>query len=809
MSWENYSDVLDQLQAAGLLVNDLEVNTHKPVRCYVDGAGREKRGWYWLSEFDITDKDGSRKPYIVGSFGVYQGNDNGKQKVELKKTGASLSADERKAIAARHKENARRAKAMRDAEARRAATEAAVVWSRYLPTGESDYLQRKGVQAYGVRFAPNGSGTIAVPMMDAAGRCHGLQIIRGKDRGNKLEKQYWPKGLNKTGHYHLIGMVSGVVLVGEGYATCATAHEATGLPVAVAFDANNLLPVAQELRKTYKSARILILADDDYLQKCKHCRQPTVVAVPECSHCGEPHGQENPGAKAAQAAALAVSGAWCAPQFPSDRNGQKITDFNDLYQVPDGGLASVRVQIEEAIKKAGWAELLTASSGRTPTQGEGERRGAVSVMPLDEAVQRFVPLDDGTGKYLFDTWRRRVVHKDQMAAVLAAGVRWDDVKRSPLWVNRGAFYLDQVGFDPTECDKDVLLNTWQGWPMTPKPGRCGVILDLLQYLCSGEENSIEIYDWLLKWMAYPLQNPGAKMSSAVIMHGPQGTGKSAVFQTLAKIYGDYATVLNQRGLEDKFNSDWADSKLFILAEEVVTRAEMWHIKNELKELVTGDWIRVNPKNVAAYRQRNQVNIVYLSNEGQPLPLENDDRRHLVVWTPQKLPEHFYDEVWLEIENGGAQALYHHLLELDLTGFHPKKRPPMTEAKEALIQLSKPSEDRFLQDLLDGETPWPVKPCANKQIYTAYLKWCRENGVRNPRESNQFIGHINRLPGWVSKPMNLYESCHYGGDLYKKRMVVPPLDAMTRAGTAQPENVTKSQWLTDCFFDWANKMDSAQ
>ena len=79
-------------------------------------------------------------------------------------------------------------------------------------------------------------------------------------------------------------------------------------------------------------------------------------------------------------------------------------------------------------------------------------------------------------------------------------------------------------------------------------------------------------------MAYPLQHPGAKMSTAVIMHGPQGTGKSTVFQALAQIYGDYATVLNQRGLEDKFNADWTDSKLFLLAEEVVNRAEMWHIR---------------------------------------------------------------------------------------------------------------------------------------------------------------------------------------------------------------------------------------
>lgn len=88
------------------------------------------------------------------------------------------------------------------------------------------------------------------------------------------------------------------------------------------------------------------------------------------------------------------------------------------------------------------------------------------------------------------------------------------------------------------------------------------------------------------------------MASAIIMHGPQGTGKSTIWQCLAKIYADYATVLNQRGLEDRFNSDWVDSKLFLLAEEVVTRAEMWHIKNELKI----DYRRVDPGESEEHRR---------------------------------------------------------------------------------------------------------------------------------------------------------------------------------------------------------------
>lgn len=800
----NYDDVLQQLQDHGLLVEHLEVDTHKPVRCYERDGDREKRGWYWLSTFPIEGET-----YIVGSFGIFRGPDPGKTKVQLSKAGRQLTKEQREAIAARHKENARRAKAQREAEASRAAARAAKAWRAYVPEGRSDYLERKGVQAHGLRFDPHGQGTVAVPMMDTGGRVYGLQVIRGKNRGRKREKEYWPKGMSKEGRFFLIGSpaAGGIVLLAEGYATAATLHEATGLPVAVAFDANNLLPVAQALTAAYRGLRVLVCADDDYLQKCKACGEKTPVATPECQHCGAEHGQQNPGIVAAQSAAFAVSGAWVAPTWPADRAGEKLTDFNDLALHPEGGNAAVRAQVEAALEAAGWQGAMQATrSGAPPAPEEGGRRSARSVMSIDELVERYLPIDDGTGKYVFDTWTNRLAHKDQMLAMLPPDAKMADIKRHPVWVSRGAYFLDEVGFDPSGDDPAVKLNTWQGWPLEPRAGECQCILDMLEYLCSQERNADEVYQWLLRWMAYPLQNPGAKMSSAVIMHGPQGTGKSAVFQTLARIYGDYATVLNQRGLEDRFNADWAENKLFILAEEVVTRQEMWHIKNELKELVTGEWIRVNPKNVAAYRQRNQINIAYLSNEGQPLPLENDDRRHLVVWTPPQLHEEWYDQLWAEIENGGVEAFYHYLLhEVDLTDWHPKKRPPMTASKEELIHLSKQSEDRFVEEWMAGETPHPFSPCTSQDLYTAYQRWCRANGVRYPAESHKFLGKVKKMEGWVGGRRYVYDSTWCNGQAKQRSMVIPPDPLLRQYGHPRPEDKTQAQWLTEELFEFRKSL----
>ena len=819
MSWKNYDDVLSQLRAAGLDIDmrKFDVDTPKPIRCRELNGDLEKRGWYWLNEILLDEYDDEGKPtkgcYIVGSYGIYRGKESGKQKIRLSRNGAALSAQQAAAMKARHAENVRRAKAIRAAEQERAAQTAAAGWAKYQPVSAtpSDYLARKGVGGHGVRYSPSGNGTIAIPICDDTGKVWGLQIVRGRNRGGKLEKQYWPAGILKAGHYHMLGAPGAVILLAEGYATAASLFEATGLCTVVAFDANNLMPVALALHKSYPRAHILVCADDDYLTK---------------DESGNPW---NPGVEAAQNAATAVRGSWVKPEFPGDREGKKLTDFNDLQHFPHGGQALVRAQIEMALTAAGH-ELaaaarpglrLVASAGLEPSQGEGERakRRAEAVMQLDDLVERFVPVDDGTGDTVFDLWTNRIARRAQMVALLPAGVRADDIKRHPLWVERGAYFIDQIGFDPAGNDEAVALNAWRGWPMTPRDGSCRELLDLLRYLCSGESNADDVYEWMLRWMAYPLQNPGAKMGSAIIMHGPQGTGKSTVFQTLAKIYGDYATVLNQRGLEDRFNSDWVDSKLFLLAEEVVTRAEMWHIKNELKELVTGEWIRVNPKNVAAYRQRNHVNIVYLSNEGQPLPIDNDDRRHLVVYTPPALAEAVYDAVNIELERGGVEAFYHYLMSLDLEDFHPKKRPPMTESKQKLIDLSLPSEAVFVREWQAGQLeideskgPMPFCPCLGRHLYTAYKKWCGLTGVVRPRDETQFIGFVGRQPDWqAGKPVSTLENLN--ATTYKSRkMVIPSPAAIAAAQEAGAKTIgdgdgakTRGRWLTECFFAFSNAM----
>ena len=97
------------------------------------------------------------------------------------------------------------------------------------------------------------------------------------------EKRFM-RGARKRGLYHAIGpQVAGVLCIAEGFATGASIHEATGHPVAVAFDCGNLLPVARTLRGKYPQARILICADNDTATAARTGRNPGIEAATEAA----------------------------------------------------------------------------------------------------------------------------------------------------------------------------------------------------------------------------------------------------------------------------------------------------------------------------------------------------------------------------------------------------------------------------------------------------------------------------------------------------------------------------------------------
>lgn len=289
------------IQAAGMTPPDAIYADGQLHRFSPTGKRSDCAGWYVLHADGLP----------AGVFGCWR---TGLTETWCSKAESTLTQAERDTI----RQRVRDAKAQRDAvtQERHQQVQAAASerWEAAQPAGPHPYLVAKGIQSYNLRAD---GPVLLVPMRDTSGTVHSLQTI------TQTGKKLFMAGGRVGGCYHGVGRPDVAIVVGEGMATMHSVRAATGLAVAAAFSASNLLPVAQALRRKFPVLPILLAADDD--------------------HCTE----GNPGLAAARAAALAVGGLVVVPQFSANRP-RKATDFNDLFSL--AGAGAVRACFAEVME---------------------------------------------------------------------------------------------------------------------------------------------------------------------------------------------------------------------------------------------------------------------------------------------------------------------------------------------------------------------------------------------------------------------------------------------------------------------------
>lgn len=283
------------------------------------------------------------------------------------------------------------------------------------------------------------------------------------------------------------------------------------------------------------------------------------------------------------------------------------------------------------------------------------------------------------------------------------------VERKPLaprWITwERRFELERVTYAPGQPQlHGNEWNTWPGWGVLPKRGNVKPWLWLLDYLFQGE--SAEVRRWFEQWCAYPLQHPGTKLFTSAVLWGVRhGTGKTLVAYSLMKIYGKNAVEIKDQDLRGSFN-EWAENKQFIYGDEVTgndgfaKRADA----DRLKGMITQATLRVNAKYVPSYTVPDCCNYYFTSNHPDAFFLEDNDRRYFIHEVNQEPAEQkLYDAYDAWLHGDGTTALFHHLLNLDLTGFHPKAPALVTRSKKAMILDNKTDLGLWVAGLKEDPT----------------------------------------------------------------------------------------------------------
>ena len=303
------ADFTHAMQAVGLILDKhgvIDDGKIHPCRCAHDGANK-KSGRYYLHSDGIAN----------GAFGCYHESDNALAN-EWRSTAPtpSMSDTERKAYSERMERQRAEREEQTLQEQKDAQTACIELWGRaHDATSAHPYIERKGIRAYGVKEL---NGALLVPMYDGKDNLCNIQFIQAD--GSKKFKT----GAKKKGAYFRFGATgTKAVVICEGFATGASIAQATGHTVVVAFDAGNLLPVAQRIKSNLLDGWRLIIAGDNDAFK------PT-----------------NTGKDKATACAVAVGADVVIPDFTGCEITNEPTDFNDLHAL--AGLEAVKSQINGA-----------------------------------------------------------------------------------------------------------------------------------------------------------------------------------------------------------------------------------------------------------------------------------------------------------------------------------------------------------------------------------------------------------------------------------------------------------------------------
>ncbi|MBR5951541.1 MAG: toprim domain-containing protein [Actinomycetaceae bacterium] len=157
----------------------------------------------------------------------------------------------------------------------------------------SSYVERKGIRARHDGSPPvhhqvaGGRDSVSIPLFQLvktgdAIKCH---LINRQSIDANSDKRF-QKGVITKGLCYPFGLgfdpktqtltvtQPARIFLGEGYATTATIHEATGQPAVVALNTGNLSLIAGQLARTFPKTEIVICADNDITTERKRGHNP-------------------------------------------------------------------------------------------------------------------------------------------------------------------------------------------------------------------------------------------------------------------------------------------------------------------------------------------------------------------------------------------------------------------------------------------------------------------------------------------------------------------------------------------------------
>jgi hypothetical protein len=217
------------------------------------------------------------------------------------------------------------------------------------------------------------------------------------------------------------------------------------------------------------------------------------------------------------------------------------------------------------------------------------------------------------------------------------------------------------------------LNLWHGFAVAPRVGDWSKLrLHIQEVLAGGEEQYAQ---YIMRWVAWMVQNPGKRAEVALVLKGGRGTGKGTFAGVLKTIFGRHALqVSSAKQVAGDFNAHLR-SVVFLFSDESYFPGSKAN-EGTLKRLLTEDTLFIEAKGRDGEEVPNCLHVLMASNEDWVVPAGIDERRFAVfeVSSRRAQNEAYFSELNAELADGGVEAFLYDMLAMDIGDWHPRRVP---------------------------------------------------------------------------------------------------------------------------------------
>jgi len=237
-----------------------------------------------------------------------------------------------------------------------------------------------------------------------------------------------------------------------------------------------------------------------------------------------------------------------------------------------------------------------------------------------------------------------------------------------------------------------------------------IFLKHLEILAGDEKaiKGIDPLDYLIKYLADMVQNPGIKPGVSLTFAGIQGTGKSLFWGEFGrKILGDEYTLQTAR-IKDLIGTfSKVNHKILVIAEETDC-GDTFKNGGLLKDLTTCEYGMYEEKHKSALLQRSVLRLLKLTNQST-INVEMNDRRECILKPlttqvvnlasndeeKEKRVQYFTDLADAFNDKGRCYAFYNFLKNVPLNDFNVVKDRPLTNSYYDMQSVNISIYKRFL------------------------------------------------------------------------------------------------------------------